>query len=94
MIKTLLSLALLLAFSGCAKDDVITIDGVERTYSFVHPGTKGNLPLVIALHHGGALDTKVFEDYTTLTTFAQANDFIVAYPLGTNLGNKSLAGNR
>ncbi len=78
--------------AGLHKDNVIVVDGVERTYDYYVPTTlpAGKaVPLALLLHgHGGDADTMTGESGTTapfrmFMDIAERDPFIVVFPEGT-----------
>jgi len=78
--------------AGLHKDNVIVVDGVERTYDYYVPATLPTgkaVPLALLLHgHGGDADTMTGESGTTapfrvFMDIAERDPFIVVFPEGT-----------
>lgn len=61
------------ALAGGIETRTVTVDGMVRTYYFLHPGSvKGPGPLIVGFH-GGGQDAMKFGRSTGLIDYAKAN---------------------
>lgn len=70
------------ALAGGIETRTINVNGMLRTYYFMHPASvKGPGPLIVGFH-GGGQDAMKFGRSTGLIDYAKANGYVLALPQG------------